>query len=261
MIYRLEPPKVSWLMCTNVYDLLLCNAIESCLNQTYDDFELIIVVNGCDRLAIFNKINYKYGHDLRIKLFKTPIQLLNFRLNLGLHHATGQYIARMDSDDISYRNRLFEQVQYLDENPEVIVVCSSFDFCDDSASVFPGTRFEMNDFEIRNKILHCNPICHPSVMFRAKEVCSIGGYLGGKHAEDYDLWVRIAAYPDWRFHKLPQSLIAYNINPNGSARKSRAAYSNMAAVQLRGFLISFKFKFLYGLILSVLKSVFFSRRD
>jgi glycosyltransferase involved in cell wall biosynthesis len=124
-------PKVSWLICTNNYDSLLCRAIDSCLNQTYDDFELILVVNGSSRDNIQKNINLKYASDSRVTVLSTPINLLNFSLNFGLNFARGKYVARMDADDIAYPDRLKEQVKYLDSNPGVIVVCSSFDFCYD----------------------------------------------------------------------------------------------------------------------------------
>jgi hypothetical protein len=97
-------------------------------------------------------------------------------------------------------------------------------------------------------------------MFRANEIRSIGGYLGGKHAEDYDLWVRVAANDQWHFSCISKKLIAYNKNPNGLARKSREAYANLAAAQLRSFLFCFNFYYLLGMVLSIFKSILISRK-
>jgi len=89
---------------------------------------------------------------------------------------------------------------------------------------------------------------------------AVGGYLGGKNAEDYDLWLKLAAGRSWRFANLDAALLYYNRSPVGPARRSREAYANVAGAQLRQFLLTWDIRWLAGLSVSMGKSFFRSNR-
>lgn len=247
------PPLVSWLLCTNREDALLYRAIDSCLAQTFSGFELVLVVNGELAEPIATSVREMYKSDCRVRVLATSIRLLNFSLSLGLHTARGQFIARMDADDVSAPQRLERQLAFLESRPDVVVCGSSYLLIDADGLQHGAVDLPRSDDEIRTALHYRNPICHPSVIFRRAPVLALGGYLGGQNAEDYDLWLRIAATSTWNFANLPEYLLSYNMDPNGAARGSRNAYANVAAAQLRSFLLTGTWRWLLGCLLSCSK--------
>ena len=250
------PPRVTWLLCTHREDDLLHRAITSCLTQTMPDFELLIIVNGPDIDEIVNRLKRIYKFDDRIKIVGTPVYFLNFSLSWGLHLAKSPFVARMDADDVSRPERLAIQLDYMLANPAVGVLGSSYNLIDSSANVLELVNQPESDKDIRKALKFYNPICHPSVMLRRDAVLSLGGYLGGKNAEDYDLWLRLAMTNRWEFKNLQQPLLFYNVSPAGLARYSREAYANVASAQLRQFLVTRNIMWLMGALVTVLKFFF-----
>lgn len=244
---------VTWLLCTNKVNSLLFRAIDSCLNQSIDNFEVLIVVNGCDCVSVKSSIQKKYN-DPRIKLITTSIKFLNFSLNLGLHHCNTEFVARMDADDVAGYDRLERQVQYLIENPNVSLVGSSYFLIDSECNVLDLVELPASNSEIKSALYYANPICHPSIMFRRDIILQNGGYLGGMHSEDYELWVRLSLDPNFIFANLKEPLTSYSV-VGGEARGSRMAYINTAAVQFKSFLITWNIKWVFGMTLSVFKRI------
>jgi glycosyltransferase involved in cell wall biosynthesis len=253
-------PKVTWLMCTNREDALLHRAIESCLSQTMTDYELLVVVNGPETDRLVRILSTTYANDQRVRVVGTPIHLLNFSLSLGLHLARARFVARMDADDVSDPKRLAMQLAYMQVNDDVAVLGSAYLLIDDHGHVHGKVAVPESDPDIR-KALRCgNPICHPSVMLRRDAILAEGAYLGGRNAEDYDLWLRIAIGRRWRFANLGAPLLSYNVSPDGQARRSRAAYANVAGAQFRQFLMTNDIRWLMGAIVSAVKCFFLANR-
>lgn len=136
----------------------LTTAIYSILNQTFKDLELIIVDGRLDdkNSKIISAID-----DSRIRYFKTK-GYVNC-LNLGIEEARGKYIARMDSDDISYPTRIAEQVQFLDENPDISLCSCLVEYFGDEYSLPFSTHTV--DIDLINMILMCEFV-HTAMMFR-----------------------------------------------------------------------------------------------
>lgn len=249
---------VSWLMCVHEENEFLYQAIDSCLDQTFVDFELIIVVNGFQVDLLYDKIVSRYELNKLVRVFKSEFKYLNQNLNFGVQNAYGEYIARMDSDDVAFHNRLEIQVNYLKENADVGLIASGFEYFSvvNGQSIINQSNIGfMSTSAVKNSLYYRNPICHPSVMFRKRILLELGGYLGGIHSEDYDLWVRIATESSWEIHILETKLIRYNMVHAGAARQSREAYANMAGTQLRSFLLTGNFKWLLGSIISIGKAL------
>lgn len=247
-------PIVSWLLCTNHDDALLDRAIVSCLGQSFEDFELLIIANGVDAEAIGDAIGNRYAYDQRVRVVVTHIYLLNFSLNLGLHLARAPLVARIDSDDVSAPDRLERQVACMVRDPSIAVLGSAYTLIDTAGITHGRVDVPMSNQDIRRSLYYRNPICHPSVMLRRDIVLSLGGYLGGQNAEDYDLWARIALNQEWRFHNLEIPLVAYNSDSVGGGRASRKAYANVAAAQLRNFLVGGGIGWLIGSIITSFKA-------
>jgi glycosyltransferase involved in cell wall biosynthesis len=256
----LKPPKVSWLLATNSYDALTARSISSCLRQTFNDFELVIVCNGPQSDLILKQVLKFWGDDDRVRAFKTDIRYLNFSLALGLHYCRGEYVARMDADDVALSHRLAKQVEFLDSNPSVGVLGTSYFLVDDENSIVDEIKLPVTNEAIRKALRYGNPLCHPSVMFRRKIVCELGGYLGTQYTDDYELWVRLSVNSIVEFHSLNEPLVRYNVSPAGAARSAKAAYLGMSVVQVGVFFQSADLRWLAGSILSLLKSILISKQ-
>ena len=247
-------PAVSWLLCTHVADDQLQLALQSCLDQTFTDFELLVVANGANAKEVAAAVQTWVGSDSRVRIFTTEVRHLIFSLSLGLHHARAPLIARMDSDDLSKRDRLDRQVAFMKQHPDVVLLGTSYEIIDADGRPQRNVTLPTGDAEIRRALVWGNPLCHPSVIFRRTVVLNAGGYLGGVHAEDYDLWVRLSADRANHFANLPEICLSYRSVGIGLARRSRTAYASMAATQFRNFMIGNGWTWLFAMVLSSLKA-------
>ena len=186
------PPKVSIVTSVHNGEIYLRESIDSILQQTYANFEFIIIDDGSNDST--PEILDSYTKDNRIRIFKNSKKLgLSKSFNLGIKKSTGEYIARHDADDISIKNRLFVQKNYLDLHQNVAVVSSSNLYINQLGEVISVANREANSTITRWRLFFSNPIIHSSTMFRKSIIISCGGYDENlKHSEDYDLWCRIA---------------------------------------------------------------------
>ena len=250
---------VSIVLCTNRIDAQFYRAIESLLKQNFDSFEIIIVLNG-DAGDLLDSIIDGFSMHPRIKVISSDISYLNHSLNLGVEHAVGKYIARMDADDISYPNRLSVQFDFLENNPEIAVCGSWFTLIDSKDAPFETVKLPTDDAAIRRAAFSRNPMCHPTVMFRREAVAKAGGYLGGLYAEDYDLWLRLMNTDGIRFANIPEVLLGYRAVPGGVARRSALAYASVAGAQWGAFVRGGDPRWLMSALLTFAKRWLFARR-
>lgn len=249
-----ELPAVSWLLCTYVADAQLRRAVQSCLDQSFTDFELLLIINGSAAAELATEVQAWFGADQRVRIFTTEVRHLIFSLSLGLHHARADLVARMDSDDLSEPDRLARQVGFMREHPEVAVLGSAYKIIDANESPQKTIRLPVTDIAVRRALLWGNPLCHPSVMFRRQAVLNVGGYLGGLHAEDYDLWLRLAADPSIKFANLEAVCLGYRSVGVGMARGARSGYASMASAQYRHFVNGFGVRWLLASLVSACKA-------
>ena len=167
----------------------LKKAIDSILDQTYHNFEFIIINDGStDRTAqILDNVK-----DERVQLINQENKGLIFSLSYGISIAKGDWIARMDADDISYPNRFEEQLKYI--NNDYAVIGSQANIIDKNDKIYKTTKFELEHDKIISKLLKQKPeIIHPSVLINKSKFILTGGYdCKMLHAEDTDLWLRIS---------------------------------------------------------------------
>lgn len=254
-----DAPTVSWLICTHVANEQLRLAVQSCLRQSFSDFELLLVINGAESEQVAQLANKWFAFEPRVRIFTTQVRHLIFSLSLGLHHARGELVARMDGDDVSAPDRLARQVAFMSANPGVSILGSAYDVIDTNGHVIKTVRLPVSNSAVRRALLWGNPLCHPSVMFRRQVVLDVGGYLGGLHAEDYDLWLRLAANPSIQFANLDVVCVGYRSVGVGVARRARSGYASMASAQFRHFVNGLGLRWLLAAFLSALKA--FVRSD
>lgn len=167
----------------------LCQAVESILNQTYKDIELICIDDGStdDSHAVLKSFN-----DERMKVISRENRGLIATLNEGIKLAKYRYIARMDADDVSLPDRLEKQIKHM-KGRKLAVVGSSYEYID-SNSVVLGRRI-MPGSKVFTKYLldFGSSLCHPSVVFDREALGENLYYSEGAIAyEDYELWLRLS---------------------------------------------------------------------
>jgi glycosyltransferase involved in cell wall biosynthesis len=250
--------KVSVLMCTNRIDDFFYQSMQSLIDQEFNSFEIILILNG-EALGDIEKIRAHYAKDSLIKIFTSSLYGLTYALNTGLEHTSGKYIARMDADDISDKHRLITQYNFLKNNPDIFVCGSNYSLIDENGNLISNVTLPENDKKIKRALFFKNPICHPSVMYRKDFVVSEGGYLGGHYAEDYDLWSRLSL-KKVKFHNIQKNLLGYRSNSSGNARGSKLAYASVSASQWKAFILSRNPLWLFGALTSLLKSYLVAKK-
>jgi len=182
--------KVSIIMGVYNAEKTIEKAINSIVNQTYKNWELIIC-DDCSSDSSFEIIDRFTKLDRKIILLKnTENMRLPYTLNKCIYHATGVYIARMDADDISVENRLEQQVKFLNENSHISMVGSNSFLFDENG--IKGVRKKEEHPTFKSLRLG-NPFIHPTIMIRKSVLLDLGGYTVSKRTikgQDSDLWFR-----------------------------------------------------------------------
>lgn len=206
-----KPPQVSIVMPVYNAEKYLREAINSILNQTFRDFEFIVVNDASTDSS--PAILSSYGNELKV-LNHTERQGVSKSLNLGVMHAMGEYVARMDADDIAHEKRLEVQVRFMDNNRDLFVLGGRFlSMSEDMKNVVWENKVELDHDEIKKTLKERNCMGHPTVMIRRKLFEKMGGYDESperRHVEDYDLWVR--AIPRFKFANLPGNVLMHRVH-------------------------------------------------
>ncbi len=217
-------PKISVLMPVyNPKEEYLRESIESILNQTYSDYEFIIINDSSTNNAKQVILSYD---DSRIKYFENEENLgLIKTLNRGLELVTGEYIARMDQDDISLPERFAKQVDFLDNNKDIDVLGTWFKrFPKDIIMDLPSEDADIKEFFLFNN----NAIGHPTVMIRKSTLDKYDFKYNEEHknAEDYGLWLNMMEKT--KFANLPEVLLNYRLHENNISVASSKEQVDMA---------------------------------
>lgn len=208
-------PKVSVLMPVyNTKGEYLKESIESILNQTYKDFEFLILDDGSTNSDTLNTLSYYANKDFRIKILNGHHKGIGFALNSLMDSAKGEFMARMDSDDISLPQRLEKQVKFLEENKDVSILGSWLE-------MFPGN--EVVKYPAKPKILDFLSYCcfaHATAMIRKADFdkYSLRYKEDFSVSEDYELWSRAVRFLN--FFSLQESLYKYRILENSNSRNN-----------------------------------------
>lgn len=249
-------PLISVIMPVYNNDKYVSYAIESILNQTYKNFEFIII-DDCSTDSSWEIIQQYAKKDKRIKAYKNPenLKIVKTR-NKGflLASKNAKYYAIFDSDDISLLNRLEKEMNFLEQNPNYGLVGSNIFIIDENNKKYAFRKYPYLDKEIKKKILLFSPFAQPSVMIRSKLLKEIGYYdnrYTGIPCEDYDLWLRIINKS--KGYNFKEPLIYYRINKN-QAKKThlKVVLKNTIQLQWNWFLKGRFFNLLIPLNLFIL---------
>lgn len=210
--------KVSVLMCAYKEPIeWFSKAIDSILNQTYKDIELIVIVDNPKNVEM---IKYLQNiNDKRLQMFVNEENKgLVLSLNRGLKICSGEYIARMDADDISELDRIAKQVNYLEKNNYDLIGSFFRQFNDNN--IYSDMILPISDYYCKKTLLYGSCCAHPSWIFKRKVLDDLHEYRNVPCCEDYDFLIRCSLY-NYKIGNIPERLLNYRINNSGISQSNR----------------------------------------
>lgn len=194
-------------------------AVDSILDQELPPTEVILVDDGStdSTSSVIGEIR-----DRRVRVLRNSENRgIVYALNRGIRESVCPLIARLDADDVSFRQRLRVQVESFSEDPTLGLLASAWE-------TSPPTFQQMGPAEARLLLLFGNRLSHSTVMFRREAFDDAGGYQEKAWpAEDYDLWLRISSR--WRVRSLPDVLVRMSVSPQGISASNRERQREAAA--------------------------------
>ena len=226
-------------------------SIESILNQTYDNFELLIIDDCSDKKSTDIIESYK---DSRIKIIHNEKNLgLAQSLNKGIDLIDTDYIIRMDTDDIAKNDRIEKQMRFVEEHPQYSIVAGNANYFNEDG-IYKTTKTvgekDKEDF------IKGTPFIHPTMIIKSKDIKSIGGYPNCRRGQDYAMAMEMYAN-GYKGYVMEDVLIDYRMNTAGYKKKKfkyrllefkiRWHYFNKLKMKKRYYIYCFK-PILVGLI-------------
>lgn len=237
----MENEKISIIMSVYKEEKIeLKNSIESILNQSYKNFEFIIVIDNPTEK--WREEFIRAYDDSRIKIYVNEINIgLPNSLNFALEKVTGSYIARMDADDISLENRLERQIKYLKSHSYDLCGCNIQCFFEDKEQqlvIYPALPENVSKL-LREK----NCVAHPTWLGKKEVFEKLNGYRDIFSCEDYDFLIR-ADKEGFKIANLQETLLKYRLSPTSISRKNpgkQELIANLLKVSYRkGKIVSLK---------------------
>lgn len=215
-------PRISVIMPVYNCKQYIEESVFSILNQTFKDFELLII-DDCSSDGTFDYLNGLT--DARINLIRKSSNTgYTKSLNLGLDLAKGEYIARMDGDDISVLNRFQRQVEFLDFNKDVVCCGSNYMIIDSDWT----SKLPLNNDQIILDLMINSQMAHPSVMFRSKVLKDNNLHYSENYepAEDYKLWTDLIQYG--KLANIEDVLLYYRVHKKQTSSVRELLQKDMA---------------------------------
>lgn len=229
-------PKVSIIMGIYNCEKTLSEAIDSILEQTFHDWELILCDDGSTDRTYELANEYRNEYPTKIVLIKNERnEGLNYTLNHCLNHVRGEYTARMDGDDISVVDRLEKEVSFLDTHPEYAIVSTPMIFFDEHGKWGESKAIEIP--QLSDFVFHPPFHCHAPCMIRTEAYRAVGGYTVDKRLlryEDCNLWYKLYS-AGYRGYNLQEPLYKMRDDRNAYHRRTVSARIRAVYVQYTGF--------------------------
>lgn len=227
-------PKISVIMSVFNHEKYLQKSIDSILSQSYKNFEFIIINDGSNKNAKkileLNKLQ-----DKRIKVINNKKRIgLTKSLNIAIKISKGEYIARQDSDDISYFKRFEEQLNFFKKYKKVIMCGTNGILIDNNDFFLKNIKNLENNYEkIKKKLIYENQFIHSSVMVKRNYLLEVKGYDEKfKYAQDYDLWCRLSIKGFLtNINKILVKIRQHNESITKKNKKEQNYYSILASIR------------------------------
>lgn len=200
----MKEPRVSIVMAVYDYKYHLQEAIDSILDQTFDDFELIIMDGGSTDGTSEIIEGYTDSRIRHMRLDENPG--FTSMLMQGVNISRGDYIARHDADDVSRRSRIRTQVEYLDTYQDIDILGTSYRVISSDGKDVRNVMLNFKHKDVLHDLRYGSPFPHGSVMIRRRVLENYNYDPVVKKSQDYDLWMRIAKDGNYRFRVISDIL-------------------------------------------------------
>lgn len=203
-------PTVSIIMPTYNRIRMLEKAIQSVFDQSFKNWELIIIDDAStdETEARMKELDCREEAVRYMRIPKIENKGISEYLNIGLRNARGKYIARIDDDDFwCHKDKLKLQVEFMEKNPEYVVVGGGVILVDGKGDELFRYLKKETDEEIRSFALFSNPFTHATVLFKKDLALKLGGYKIIKHVEDMELWLRMGKHG--KLYNMKEYFITY----------------------------------------------------
>ena len=200
-------PLVSVIIPVHNGEKYIKEAIDSCLNQTYKNIEVIVVDDKSEDNTL--KILKEYGEKITVIPVEKQDGLGNV-INIGIRASKGKYIARMDADDVMYPTRIEKQVEYLESNPKCVAVGGQIDIIDGESKIVGHREYAIEDRDIKRNRFLFQPFAHPAVTLRKSSVEEVGLYPENMwKVEDVKFFLILSTKGE--FHNLEDTVLKYRM--------------------------------------------------
>ncbi|MCL2312733.1 MAG: glycosyltransferase [Firmicutes bacterium] len=230
------PPLISVLMPAYNAEKYIGEAITSVLNQTFTDFELVVINDGSTDNTEEIILSFK-DERIRYVINESNLKLIA-TLNKGIDLALGKYIARIDADDICLLNRFEKQIAFFEKHPDY-VLCGSWAHLINSQGEMTG-RVKYIDTHnlLKISLLFTVPLIHPSVMAKTDILKQFKYSASALHTEDFDLWLRIVN-AGYKIANIPEYLIKYRWHDTNISVENEAFQTEKKFELLKPYIESF----------------------
>jgi glycosyltransferase involved in cell wall biosynthesis len=191
-------------------------AIDSCLNQTYKNIEIIVVDDESTDNTL--KILREYGDRITVIHVEKQNGLGNV-LNIGIRASKGEYIARMDADDVMYPDRISKQLDYMLSNPNCVAVGGQIDIIDKDGNITDHREYAVEDKDIKKNMFLFQPFAHPAVMLRRSALEDVSLYPENIwKVEDVKLFFLLSK--EGEFHNIEDTVLKYRVTFNTQSQSN-----------------------------------------
>lgn len=243
---------------TGIYNCsaTLDKAIESILAQTYTNWEFIMCDDGSNDNTYDIALKYKNLYPDKFIVIKNEQNMgLNYTLNKCLHLSSGEYIARMDGDDVSVPTRFEKEIEFLNNHPEYAIVSCPMIMFDEDGDWGQTTVIEKP--QILDFVHHSPFFCHAACMIRREAFMDVDGYTVDKRLlrfEDCNLWYKLYS-KGYRGYNLSEPLYKMLDDRNALSRRTFSSRIRAAYVRYVGFkLVNMPKKYYYSIVVCLLKN-------
>ena len=195
-------------------------SIDSILSQSYEDFELIVVLDRPDYAEGLALLQEYAAKDQRVKVLVNEKNIgLALSMNYAAENAKGEYFLRMDADDVCYPGRFQMQIDAI-AGSDYDLICGNYDFMDENGEFLPQKPPVYTDSQLNTLLSYRNIIHHPTVIMKAEAFWKAGGYRNYPCSQDYDLWLRMKCN-GCKMHMMPEKLIKYRVRQASTTVQKR----------------------------------------
>lgn len=219
-------PVLSVIMPTYNENIVALNTcVRSVLQQTYRDFEFLVVVEPGEKNMAF--LEGLATDDRRLIIIVNEVKLgVSESRNRALRQCAGKYVSLIDGDDYCDVTRFEKQIAFLESHPDTSLVGSNMFLVDESNTIIGERNYPETFDEIRHRFLYTMTVANPTVMTRKTDIEDIGFYDSTfTKAEDFELWLRFLANHK-KMHNLQEKLVYYRTPLNQNAKRGKIHWQN-----------------------------------